>query len=422
MTRPVLGTDVRPLLAAAPLPTIVELRARARRRRWWRAGSAATIVLVVAALVAGVSLIGRGRGTVPVHTVYAPWVTSGVAFTDGGAGLAVQLRCATNRNICVARALSTDDLGRTWRPGRALPADAIRNGLGPVVSDAGGTALTDVSGRPVLTGSDGRSWRSVTTSAQPLAHLDRHGAWLLTTTYGRVYEPAEPGNRVLACDLAVARCGPLLHQPPMARLVSAELGTDHRLWAAGLSPAGRPILAVSDDLGRSWRTTRLPGPALDSIAVTDIEGGRAAIVGYRFAQGNLWGTRQPLSALWTTTDAGRTVRFTAPDAGRPLSADAVLLLPAGRIGVLEAQHRIAGRGVALLSSGGTTPIRMQTRQPALRLSADGGRTYAYPRGVPPGVSSLSRAPRTNELYGVDYDGQLVVSTDLGRVWRTRPIP
>lgn len=382
----------------------------------------AAVLLVLAALVTGASQLRGEPGAAPVRTVYASWVTSGAAFTDGGAGLAVQLHCATNRDLCVARALTTDDLGRTWRPGPALPAGAIRNGLGPVVSDAGGTALTDVTGRPVLTGRNGHSWRAVSTSSQPLNHLDRHGAWLLSTRYGRVYETARAGNRVLACDLAAARCAPLLHQPPMARVVSAVLGTDHRLWAAGLSPAGRPILAVSDDLGRSWRATRLPGPALDSIAVTDTAGSRASIVGYRFAQGNLWGTRQPLSALWTTADAGRTVRYTAPDAGRPLSADSVLLLPAGRIGVLEAQDRIAGRGVRLLSSGGTTPMRTQTRQPALRLSSDSGRTYAYPRGVPPGVGSLSRAPGTSVLYGVDYDGHLVVTTDLGRVWRTRPIP
>ncbi|MFC7647501.1 hypothetical protein ACFQX6_48535 [Streptosporangium lutulentum] len=79
-------------------------------------------------------------------------------------------------------------------------------------------------------------------------------------------------------------------------------------WVSGLDPgSGTPLVAVSHDRGRTWRTHRLPGPKLENTWGFRVVDGRDALYAAEFGQ--LPAEEQVkngLGAIHRSTDGGRT--------------------------------------------------------------------------------------------------------------------
>lgn len=149
------------------------------------------------------------------------------------------------------------------------------------------------------------------------------------------------------------------------------------------------------------------------------------MVGSRYRDGDYLEGWQ-LSALWTVTDSGRTVRPTAREPGRPLVVTALLALPGRLVGAVQTQFlgsaeptgSVPGGSVPAGDDGAQVPL---TRAPALRLSTDDGATYGPARPLPDKVLSVARVGAPTVLYGTDGT-YLVLSSDLGRSWHRRMLP
>lgn len=344
-------------------PDFAALRRRGRRRRRHRLVGGGGVVLAVVALIAGLVLLtpshrstgptgsgATGTSTPTFNGTFGAWATSDVALdSETPQGYALQVRCAPGGSLCEGRVLTTPDSGKHWTPGGRLPDDAtgmLSNGLTPQIINPALYVLLDGYWQPALVSTDaGAHWqRPQDSGGRPVPAVDAGARWYVTPRASPAYVDGltSQNNRVLAYDLAAGTVGPLASQPPIDHLTDARLVGTQTIWATGLNnhaafvttttrtDIGVPVLAASPDGGRTWGVTVLGGPDMNSVLIGDVNGSHGVLLGRRWSDGDRWHTKQPLSALWSTGDGGRTFTDVPPGSGRPQSANDTVVLSDGR--------------------------------------------------------------------------------------------
>jgi hypothetical protein len=251
-----------------------------------------------------------------------PGFVADVGFASDGSGFALLAECGRKR--CRQHVAVLDAGADTWRLRRSPLADvtgdlAITAGL--VVLGPGRALITEGGWPPPdrtwFTGDRGRSWRAGTTEpsgtvpvvsgggalVEDCARADREGnscerSRLLTVV------PATGEYRSLAAQPPLK--GPMIPAGEIARGTAGSL-----LLASGRDPGSdRPALAVSEDRGRTWRLSRLPGSTrhgsgMRVVAAPGTEGNKL----YAAQPGHLPGeddVKNGLLALHRSADAGHT--------------------------------------------------------------------------------------------------------------------
>lgn len=407
------------LLDASQALQLPAVRRAARRHRRRGLAGGCVVILAVVGVFAGVLSLHPGHRSEPAvagraadttrHSQslrFGGWSTGEVALSgQTSEGVALQERCLSGGAFCEARVQLTHDLGRTWQPGGPLPDAAtgmLSTGLSPVVLNPAMDVLVDDAGRPVLDSGDlGQTWRRVPArvpTAHAVAGIDSGPRWTVALNFPVHGADAPAGNSVLAYDLTTGTVAPLAHQPPIPELTSV-LAQGTRIWAAGRSLGPRLLVAISEDGGRTWRRSVLPGTIVHAVQLADVHGNRAVLLGHLRADADRWSVPDPLSALWTTDDTGRTFTEAEPRPDRPRSVSAAQILSDGEVVVVDdASPPVQSLVPAPSSAHGRTTLTASPT-PTVRVSLDGGQSYRSIAAVS-GLYQIHRVPGRDQLYGV----------------------
>lgn len=173
-----------------------------------------------------------------------------------------------------------------------------------------------------------------------------------------------------------------------------------RIWAAGRGLDPQLLVAISDDGGRTWRRHILPGSGVDAVQLADVHGSRAVLLGHLRVDADRWSVPDPLSALWTTDDGGRTFTEAEPRPERPRSVSAAQILSDGEVVVVDDSSPSAVSLVPAPSGAPSgRPTLTASPTPTLRVSLNGGQSYRSIAAVS-GMYEIHRVPGNDQLYGV----------------------
>ncbi|MGP4049178.1 WD40/YVTN/BNR-like repeat-containing protein [Streptomyces sp. 2A115] len=257
-----------------------------------------------------------------------PGSPSGVGFSADGGGFALLAQCGEKR--CRQSVAVLDKGADAWRLVRSPLPDATGDlgiTVGLTVLGPGRALITEGRWPPTyrtwFTRDGGRSWRTGSEKPSGTIPAVPEGGALVQDCV----ELEDDGNgcarsRLLAVLPATGEFRVLAAQPPLEGVVSpageqAHLGNvpvrptgepaEKLLFASGADPdSGLSALAVSEDRGRTWRTTRMPGTEKGGwgMSVVTMEG-----VLYAAQPGQLLDepdVKNGLLAIHRSTDGGHT--------------------------------------------------------------------------------------------------------------------
>lgn len=378
-------------------------------------------VLGVLALVTGCSEAGEGAGARAAAPDRAgtpripsapglPGSVAGIGFASDGSGFALLAECGKTR--CRQRVAVLDRGTDAWRLGRS-PLPDVTGGLGItaglVVLGPGRALITDGTWPPPdgtwFTGDGGRSWKrgsSEPTGATPV--VPEGGA--LVEDCLRM-DPEGNGcerSRLVAVLPDTGEYRTLATQPPLkgavrpAGEVVREAGSgpvqepaESLLFASGSDPdSGRPALAVSEDRGRSWQLSRMPGAVEDGWGMHVVGAAQSKLL-YAVQPGippDEDDVKNGLLALYRSTDGAQTWERVwkhrkgvepRSSLGAPVAASDGSLTVYGEAGVwrsADGGRTFTGSGPRVLAgSVTTTPLGFlwsdSTGVGSFRISADG---------------------------------------------------
>ena len=244
---------------------------------------------------------------------------SGVDFYDADHGYAIRSTCRSgNYRKCADELLVTED-GEHWESRRlARPEDAPSWSRGYVVAlgpdelaVTWGLSAVDESVRlhRIHSTDAGRTWErvdvpSAVTATVPAIPDDAELVTTCAELIGGGHRCAERGFAVLLPGSGETAL--LANQPKLTAMVAGtEQTADGQWWVAGRDPkTNRWGLSISDDDGRTWRTT-----VLSFRESTDLYGWSVVSANgvlYASAIGALPNTSNGLLAIFRSTDGGRT--------------------------------------------------------------------------------------------------------------------
>jgi photosystem II stability/assembly factor-like uncharacterized protein len=388
-----------------PLDLIRE-RAATRRRRRRAATAGGGVALLLVTLGAGLAFRPGVAGDVvpppvadravepppggPVYTgagitingltepgvAYVPGAIADVEFVDPDHGYVLTLCPATAP--CPATVARTADGGLTWQYA-SLPADSAgRPGLG-LAAVADGRLLVTGDGPTYVSTDHGHSWRAIGSG---------DGTGPVTPTTGDSLRAGPGGGCGYAVELwrpDLPRAGTTPSQPDLDVCWVATAASPDGAWWAGGFHSGRPAVAVTRDLGTTWRTVTLPeapSPAAGTVEVASLGSHAYAVV----------------------LDADRTVRalYHAADGGRTFR----------RVGAQGGPERLAGAMVPLLDGR----LLVTGTDQRWYVSSDDGATFAPAGGSLPDVGRLARTTAGYVAYDLFGTGWAAYSAD-GATWR-----
>lgn len=278
-----------------------------RRRTRVRALTSAALAAaaVAGAVVAVTTLVGPPKGTpapagssdaAPVGAKFngVTWATA----VDAKHLYAAVLRCPDNGQlgVCPRQLLGSDDGGRTWtvRSTTDVPGSAYFAGPNTLVAQGGGSL--DASGFPrknstqfIVTTDGGRHWHDITEATTPVTSVPSGGfAACGPETMATNGNTDRLSCTVYAVDPAARRAAPLANQPAVdsidPSLTVTSLGgtkAGEALWVTGWSgggPGAGLSVAVSQDAGRTWRTTAVDPSCVSRAELWHSDGATAKVI------------------------------------------------------------------------------------------------------------------------------------------------
>ncbi|MFD3839952.1 WD40/YVTN/BNR-like repeat-containing protein [Streptomyces sp. NPDC058642] len=287
-------------------------------------GRAAVVVAVVLGLLAVMAACARtdsgGRVSAP-QTAGPARIPSGaglpggvvdVGFAADGSGFALLAECGKKR--CVQRVAVLEKGAGAWRLGTS-PLPDVTGDLGItaglVVLGPGRALITEGRWPPPertwFTGDAGDSWREATNEPTGTTTTVPEGGVLVENCS----RPDEEGNgcarsRLVAVMPDTGEYRILADQPPLKGVVIPAGHIGARLYASGLDPrSGNPALAVSEDRGKTWRTSAMPaGPKGWSMTV--VTDGSVLYASHHGQLPDEDDVKNGLLAIARSTDGGRT--------------------------------------------------------------------------------------------------------------------
>lgn len=255
-------------------------------------------------------------------TAGLPGVSHTVVFAADGSGFTLRAECTRTR--CRQHVAVLDAGAGEWRRATSPLPDitgdlGITAGLTVLGPDRAlieeGRAFHGGPDRTWFTGDGGRTWKSGTTQPTGITATVPKGAALAEECVET--DPADLNsclrNRLLVVMPDTGERRVLDGRPPLKGLVhpAGDLallpGGSDTLFVAGEAPdSGLPTLALSEDRGRTWRTTRMPGAARDGWNPWVVAGGGEL---YAVQSGQLpshEGVKNGLLAIHASTDGGDT--------------------------------------------------------------------------------------------------------------------
>jgi hypothetical protein len=277
------------LLGAIKVPELGAIHSRARglrrRRRMVGAAAALTLLSIVGAGTAvaldnravrppdvaasgtptptSTQSIYRGAGLImyglsaPVDD--RPGAIYDIQFADAERGYMLMSDCPAGGDVCAVAALATSNAGRSWHA-LSLPLTSAPATSRPRLVPLGTEQVGLIGGTLAWIWTPG-TWESLNAASPPPVASVPKG--------GRLWTRAGDG-----CD-----SGPLyvwgmngtlgvLATPPPMQVCRVMAGPGGAWWVGGYDNAAgrRPVVAVSRDAGRSWRTFPLPAAGGDAWA------------------------------------------------------------------------------------------------------------------------------------------------------------
>ena len=323
---------------------------------WRRGRILPTALLIIASVAAGgsaqevVDLEHSGAGY-PVYRIPALAVANDGTLLAAYDGRPSMADVPSNIALLVRR---SRDGGRTWDPRQVVRADTAPLGFGDpslLVDRATGRIFLfhAASVRRGFAGSAaGSSDSDPDVLHADLSWSDDHGlTWMHRRLTSAVKDPAWGGIFASSGSGIQLRGGRLL-QPFVIRHRGAN-------WAAAL---------LSDDHGATWRMGGLAGPGADESEVAELEDGTLL----------LNSRAKPFRLVARSRDGG--------GSWGPFAPDTALADPANNAGLLA----LRGGAWLLLSHTADRERRVNLE---LRLSCDGGLTWAVGRTLVPGPAAYS---------------------------------
>ncbi|WP_217234989.1 exo-alpha-sialidase [Streptomyces sp. AC555_RSS877] len=244
-------------------------------------------VLVLATACGDAGAGGRAPGSAEARAPRVPSApdlpgfVAGIGFASDGSGFALLAECGRTR--CRQRVAVLDRGAQAWRLGRS-PLPDVTGDLGItaglVVLGPGRALLTDgtwpAPDGTWFTGDAGRNWRRGSSEPSGSTPVVPEGGVLVEDCLRVDREDNGCERSRLAAVLPdTGEYKALATQPPLEGAVrpageavpEAQSGlvgapAEELLFASGSDPGSdRPALAVSEDRGRSWRLSPLPGAA-----------------------------------------------------------------------------------------------------------------------------------------------------------------
>lgn len=295
-----------------------------------------------------------------------------VRFTDSVHGYALVGRCGpSSTDRCAYLLRATVDGGQSWQTRRTPLLTVAANAVFSADLFAFGpqSLLVTDRGDRWFSADAGRSWRDAPPpAAAALASLPDGWALVGSCPYG-FETTAGCGRPIRVLDPATGREHPLANQPRLLTAFGTEAVTAHdgSLWVTGGEPGtGRPVVAVTRDRGRSWRSVQLTPPATPLLGVTVVtHDGRTAYAFVRAQAPTGVPVKNGLGAVWRTTDGGARWQRVPPlfSGAQPRSLLGVALLPDGRL--LATTEDVDRINVRYSTDGGHLFLRAQDPVPSL---------------------------------------------------------
>lgn len=321
--------------------------------------------------------------------------------------------CGASRGACPVLVRSTDD-GRTWSTVHAFPDQVVPSASHRVATVQPGSVLSQArfanarvgwvfGGAAFATRDGGRTWAAYPHAGDAVVALETDGERVAVVSGQRCQPVTCSGTITLGVDSVSQPHG------VAGGGASTDLGQD---WSDPVVAivAGRPVISAHTTSGGvllgEWGHEGLSPTSFGPVCQG---GGLDTLTADASAQPGFVG-------LCVTQGAAGTLGYavsTSPDGASwsPVSVDALTLVNAGHLSLAAADHRDF-----LAVSGGSPDVHG-----SMRVSHDGGRTWATPRGAPPLPEWGWRwvgAPGGPTFYAVAADGaRYWVSDDLGEHWR-----
>ncbi|MFE0450046.1 exo-alpha-sialidase [Streptomyces sp. NPDC058914] len=244
-----------------------------------------------------------------------------VGFAGDGSGFALMGECG--KTGCRHRVAVLDRGAGAWQLGQSPLADTTGGdgiSAGLTVLGPGRALMTEGRWPPPdhtwFTSDGGRHWRQGSSSPSGTIAVVPEGGVLVEGCLraDREGNGCAP-SPLLVVEPTTGRFRTLAAQPPLKGVVAPAGETTHSagekarnlLFVSGRDPSsGRPALAVSEDRGRSWRTSRLTGAEGQERAAWVVGAGEVL---YAARPGQLpdeADVKNGLLSLHRSTDGGRT--------------------------------------------------------------------------------------------------------------------
>ncbi|WP_128376430.1 WD40/YVTN/BNR-like repeat-containing protein [Streptomyces cavernae] len=237
-----------------------------------------------------------------------------VRFARDGSGFALLGEC--RKTGCRQRVAVLDKGGDAWRLRQSpLPDTTGNDGIAAelMVLGPGRALLTEGRWPPPertwFTSDGGRSWRQGSSRPPGTTAVVPEGGALVEGCL-RVDREGNGCERspLLAVLPATGQFRTLATQPPLKGVISpAGESAANWLFVFGRDPrSGQPALAVSEDRGRSWRTSRLPGAQGEGGAARVVAAGKVLYAARPGPLPDETDVKNGLLSLHRSTDGGHT--------------------------------------------------------------------------------------------------------------------
>jgi photosystem II stability/assembly factor-like uncharacterized protein len=306
-----------------PVPAFEQVVARHKQRvvrRRMQIGAAVAVLVVSLAipLLRGQMIEDAKPAAPPPNQSVLPKgpFLSDADFFDADHGYVVRTTCENgDPQKCVEGLLATSD-GTHWER-RPLPKPGtVRSWARASIEVLGQDELTvdwtEAQGElthRIRSVDGGRTWRTVkvpdtVTATVPEIPENAALVWTCAQLVGGGHTCAERGFAVVLPGSG--RSALLANRPHLSAMMAGEVPTlDGRWWVAGRDPKTNEwSLAISDDNGRSWTTSRLG--FRDSVYGYGWSVNSAGGTLYASAVGALPNSSNGLTAIFRSTDGGRT--------------------------------------------------------------------------------------------------------------------
>jgi hypothetical protein len=406
-----LRDEVRDSLAVPEFRQVVARHKQRVVRRRMQVGAAVAVLVVSVAIPLLRNQMASDRvrpATPPPASDYSPPkgpFISAIDYADDDHGYVIRARCKGGPVTCTEQLLATDDGGKHWEK-RSLPRpdSAPTWTLGTLhltgseeVTVDWPTSASDESTRTYRAHSvdGGRTWQSVpvpgiVTDTVPAIPPDGVLVPSCARLSGGGYHCAERGFAVLLPGSG--RSAKLANSPRLTAMIAGEIPMSRgRWWVIGREPkTDHWGIAISDDDGRSWRTTILDwGDNVDPFGWSVVAQGDAM---YATAIGTLPDVSNGLLGIFRSTDGGQSWAQTwQPKEGKQ-------------------PRRVFPSTVA----GADGTLTINSTDGKMFLSRDGGRTFTETKQR---YTDYAGRLRTGYIAGLDQSPLEMATSSDGVHWR-----